>query len=99
MPATGAIVQSVSQTEGAIGYIGLAYATPSVKALKVSYDQGKTFVEPTVAGAKDKSYPIARPLFYFYDVKNEARVKGFVDYILSDAGQKIVAEIGYVPLK
>ncbi len=99
MPATGAIVQSVSQTEGAIGYIGLAYTTPSVKSLNVSYDQGKTYVEPTVAGAKDKSYPIARPLFYFYDAKSEAKVKGFVDYILSDAGQKIVAEIGYVPVK
>ena len=99
MPATGAIVQSISQTEGAIGYIGLAYATPSVKSLKVSYDQGKTYVEPTVAGAKDKSYPIARPLFYFYDAAKEAQVKGFVDYVLSEAGQKAVAEIGYVPVK
>ncbi len=94
MPATGAIVQSISQTEGAIGYIGLAYSTGSVKSLNVSYDQGKTYVEPTVAGAKDKTYPIARPLFYFYDAKNETRVKGFVDYILSDEGQKNVAEIG-----
>ena len=25
MPATGAIIQSVSQTKGAIGYVGLAY--------------------------------------------------------------------------
>lgn len=99
MPATGAIVQSVSQTEGAIGYIGLAYATPSVKSLKVSYDQGKTFVEPSVEGAKNKTYPIARPLFYFYDTKNEAKVKGFVDYVLSDVGQKTIAEIGYVPVK
>lgn len=39
MPATGAIVQSVSQTEGAIGYVGLAYLDKSVKPLKVSYDQ------------------------------------------------------------
>ncbi|MBL7775190.1 MAG: phosphate ABC transporter substrate-binding protein [Saprospiraceae bacterium] len=99
MPATGAIVQSVSQTEGAIGYIGLAYSTGGVKALNVSYDQGKTFVAPSVAGAKDKSYPIARPLFFFYDAKNASRVQGFVDYVLSDAGQKNVAEIGYVPVK
>ena len=99
MPATGAIVQSVSQTPGAIGYIGLAYTTDAVKSLKVSYDQGNTFVEPTIAGAKDKTYPIARPLFYFYDSKNEAKVKGFIDFVLSDAGQKHVADIGYVPVK
>ena len=38
MPATGAIIQSVSQTPGAIGYVGLAYLNPEVKALAVSYD-------------------------------------------------------------
>lgn len=99
MPATGAIVQSISQTKGAIGYIGLAYMTPSVKPLSVSYDSGKTFVAPSVAGAKDKSYPIARALYYFYDSKNEGKVKAFVDYVLSDAGQKNVADAGYVPLR
>lgn len=99
MPATGAIVQSVSQTKGAIGYIGLAYLTPSVKALKVSYDGGKNYVAPSIEGAKDKSYPVARPLFYFYDSKNEGKVKAFVDYVLSDVGQKHVAESGYVPIK
>src|SRR6218665_2423860 len=75
MPATGAIVQSVSQTKGAIGYIGLAYETTEVKALLVSYDQGKTFVAPTVEAAKNKTYPISRPLFYMYDQTNAAKVK------------------------
>ena len=41
MPATGAIIQSVRQTKGAIGYVGLAYLNPYVKAIAVSYDQGK----------------------------------------------------------
>ena len=36
MPATGAIIQSVSQTKGAIGYVGLAYVSPRVKTLSVS---------------------------------------------------------------
>lgn len=99
MPATGAIVQSVSQTKGAIGYIGLAYLTPSVKAVSVSYDGGKNYVAPSIEGAKDKSYPVARPLFYFYDTKNEGKVKAFVDYVMSDVGQKHVSESGYVPVK
>lgn len=99
MPATGAIVQSISQTKGAIGYVGLAYMTEGVKPISVSYDSGKTFVAPSVQGAKDKSYPIARPLYYFYDAKNEGKVKAFVDYVLSDAGQKNVADAGYVPVK
>ena len=47
MPATGAIIQSVSQTKGAIGYVGLAYVSPRVKTLSVSYD-GKHYAAPTV---------------------------------------------------
>jgi phosphate transport system substrate-binding protein len=98
MPATGAIVQSVSQTKGAIGYIGLAYMENNVKALKVSYDKGKTYIAPSMETAKDKSYPVVRPLYYYYLTTIEKTVKPFVDYILSPAGQKIVEEVGYIPL-
>lgn len=45
MPATGAIIQSVSQTRGAIGYVGLAYVSPRIKTLSVSYD-GRHFATP-----------------------------------------------------
>ena len=99
MPATGAIVQSVSQTKGAIGYVGLAYMEKTVKDVKVSYDKGKTYVEATIANAKNKTYPITRPLFYYYLTKDEKKVKPFVDYVLSDEGQKVVSDVGYVSLK
>ena len=77
IPATGAIIQSVSQTKGAIGYVGLAYLTKEVKDVAVSYDKGKTYVEASVANAKNKSYPIVRPLFYYYPVPKEKTVKPF----------------------
>ena len=99
MPATGAIVQSVSQTKGAIGYIGLAYMEKTVKDVKVSYDKGKNYVAASVENAKNKTYPIVRPLFYYYQTKDEARLKPFVDFILSADGQKIVSQIGYISLK
>ncbi len=99
MPATGSIIQSVSQTKGAIGYVGLAYLNKDVKAVHVSYDKGATFTEPSVANAKNKTYPIVRPLFYYYEAKSEKAVKPFIDYILSPAGQKIVAEIGFITVK
>jgi phosphate transport system substrate-binding protein len=98
MPATGAIVQSVSQTTGAIGYIGLAYINKDVKAIKVSYDHGKTYVAPSVETAKNKTYPITRPLYYYYLTSVEKTVKPYVDFITSAEGQKIVLEEGYVPL-
>lgn len=98
MPATGAIIQSVKQTKGAIGYVGLAYLNSEVKALKVSYN-GKTFVEPSVANAKNKTYPVVRPLYYYYELKKEKKVKPYIDFVLSTEGQKIVQNVGYIPVK
>lgn len=95
MPATGAIIQSIGQTPGAIGYVGLAYLNKEVKALKISYD-GKTFVEPTYTNAKNKSYPVVRPLYYYFIKKDEAKVKPFIDYVMTPEGQNIVKEIGYI---
>jgi phosphate transport system substrate-binding protein len=97
MPATGAIIQSVSQTKGAIGYVGLAYVSKDVKDIKVSYD-GKTFVGASMETAKNKTYPIIRRLYYYYNVKVESKVKAYFDFVLSPEGQKIVEQVGYVPL-
>lgn len=96
MPATGAIIQSVSQTKGAIGYVGLAYLNKNVKAIRVSYDGGKTFVAPSVENAKNETYPIVRPLYYYYNVANEQVVKAFIDFTLSAKGQKVASEIGFI---
>lgn len=98
MPATGAIVETVSRTEGAIGYVGLAYIGKDIKPISVSYDEGKTFAAPSVASAQNGSYPVSRPLYYYYLPEKEALVKPFVDYLLSDVGQKNVEEVGYVSL-
>ena len=98
MPATGSIIQSISQTKGAIGYVGLAYIEKNVKALGVSFDKGKNFIVPSMATAKNRTYPIVRPLYYYYLTTSEKAVKPFVDYCLSAEGQKIVETIGYVPL-
>jgi len=98
MPATGAIIQSVSQTKGAIGYVGLAYVDKEVKDVAVSYDKGKTFVNASKETALNKTYPIVRPLFFYYPSSKEALVKPFVTYVLSAEGQKTVDEVGYILL-
>ena len=99
MPATGAIIQSVSQTPGAIGYVGLAYLNPEVKALAVSYDGGGSYVAPTFDNARSKSYPIVRPLYFYYTKSNESAVRPLVDYLTSDEGQAMVASIGFIPIR
>ena len=99
MPATGAIIQSVKQTKGAIGYIGLAYLNRYVKPLAVSYDGGGHYAVPSVETAADGSYPIVRPLYYYYDAAKEQTVSSFISYALSPEGQKSVLEQGFVPVR
>lgn len=98
MPATGAIVQSVHQTKGAIGYVGLAYLNKEVKALRVSYDDS-TYVTPSLENARNKSYPVVRPLYFYYENGNAERVIPFIDYIYGEQGQATVRNLGYIPIQ
>lgn len=98
MPATGAVIQSVSQTKGAIGYVGLAYVSPKIKTLAISYDN-KNYSLPSVSNAFRKLYPIVRPLYYYYNKQNEKTISPFIQYLLSDEGQSIIKDNGYVPIR
>ena len=97
MPATGAVIQSVSQTRGAIGYVGMAYVSNNVKAVKVSYD-GKHFVYPNMDTGRRRIYPIIRELYYYYTADKAGVVEPFIRFLLSPEGRKIVMKSGYVPV-
>jgi phosphate transport system substrate-binding protein len=92
------VVELVGSTPTAIGYSGMGYATPAIKMLKVAKAKGETAVAPTVAGVHDRSYPLARSLHVYTLGDPQGPVKAYVDWILSDAGQKVVEDSGYVPL-
>jgi phosphate transport system substrate-binding protein len=76
----------------------MAYITPEVKQLKVSKKKGETGVEPSIATAVSGSYPIARPLYLYTRLAPEGAIKEFIDWVLGAEGQKIVQDIGYVPV-
>jgi len=95
--SNGAVKQTVSQTPGAIGYIGLGYVDSSVKAIKIRVN-GKV-IEPKMANILDNSYPIARSLNFFTQGEPKGTVKEFIDFIKSEEGQKIIKEEGFVPIK
>jgi phosphate transport system substrate-binding protein len=92
------VVELVSKTPGAIGYSGLGYATPAVKIVKVSKKKGEPGVVPSIPTVHDKTYPISRPMFMYTPGEPAPQIKKYLDWILSDAGQKIVEHTGYVPL-
>lgn len=93
------VVDLVARTPGAIGYSGLAYATPEVKLVPIARSEGEAPVAPTVETARDGSYPIARPLFMYTAGQPTGAVKAYLDWILSDAGQRILRDKGYAPVR
>lgn len=96
--ATGAIVQSVSQNKGAIGYIGIAYLSSGVKPVELSTD-GTSFVTPSVGSIKSGEYPLARALYYYTSGEPAGAAADFIDYILSDEGAAVIEDVGYIPAR
>jgi phosphate transport system substrate-binding protein len=92
------VVELVASTPTAIGYSGMGYATPAVRKLKLALKPGAPAVEASVANTTDKSYPLARSLHVYTLGEPQGEVRKYIDWILSDAGQKIVEDSGYVPV-
>ncbi|MEI8373260.1 MAG: phosphate ABC transporter substrate-binding protein [Planctomycetota bacterium] len=96
------VVALVANTPSAIGYSGMGYSLPGVKMLKISKHKGVPGIAPTVENAKKKKneggYPITRPLLLYTVGQPKEKAKQFLDWILDKPGQKVVVELGYVPV-
>jgi phosphate transport system substrate-binding protein len=92
------VVDLVEKTPCAIGYSGLAYATDHIQKVCIVGKDGGKCVNPSVATAVDRSYPIARPLFMYTNGQPEGDIKTYLDWILSDTGQCIIMNKGYAPV-
>ncbi len=97
---SGAVDAAVSQSANAIGYVGMAYMERERKicAIDICWDDSAACVFPSVANALNKTYPISRPLYILYDTSHQESVGRFIDFLMSAEGQKVVANVGYVPL-
>ena len=77
-----------------LGYISMGSLNDTVKAVRYNG------VEPTVANVKNGTYKLQRPFMIVTKsgVELSKAAQDFIDFILSEAGQKIVAEEGYVAM-
>jgi phosphate transport system substrate-binding protein len=93
LTSTGAILANIAQNQDAIGYISLGSVNDTVKAVSVGGTAAST------ANVVNGSYKIARPFIVLTGSNVHAESKAFIDWILSAAGQDIVASKGYVRAK
>ncbi len=93
------VVTLVGKTPCAIGYSGLAYATPDVKLVCISETEESPCIFPSIETANDRSYPISRPLYMYTRGKPTGEIKKYIDWVRSDAGQCLLLKSGYAPLR
>lgn len=89
---------SVAEDRNAIGFTGLPYIRNS-KAIAVSSVKGGSKVFPTFFTVATEDYPLSRRLFmYTPSVPKNDYTLSFINFVLSDEGQKIAKNIGFVDL-
>ena len=101
-PGSASVVQSVSSSVNGIGYSGIGYTTSSVRAVGLSREAGKEFVQANPENAIAGKYPLSRFLYVYV---NKAPGKPlppltaqFIKLVLSREGQQVVIKDGYIPL-
>ncbi len=93
------VVEVIGRTPCAIGYSGMGYATDHVKMLEVATTPNEPYYAPNLENVIAKTYPIARPLYMYSLGEPTGEAKAYLDWIFSAEGQKIVEELGFVPLE
>ena len=88
------IAAEVGKNPNGIGYVGLAYMKAG--GIKVIPIDGAM---PSQASVLNKSWPYARPTFYYTNGEPHGAAKLFVDFTLGPVGQKIVNRVGFVPIR
>ncbi|HOD34034.1 MAG TPA: phosphate ABC transporter substrate-binding protein [Holophaga sp.] len=92
------VVELVTKTPGAISYSGIGYAMPGARMVPVVLRPGTPPVAPSAETTLDGSYPIARPLFMYTLGHPQGPIKDYLDWILGEQGQAMLARSGYIPL-
>src|SRR5438046_5245013 len=87
------IASEVGKNPNGVGYVGLAYTKAG--GIKVMPIDG---VLPSNQSVHAKTYPYARPTFYYTNGEPTGLAKQFLDFTISGVGQKIAAQVGFVPI-
>lgn len=92
--STAVVMESVHQNPNAIGYISLGSLDPLSKVLAIDG------VRPSIETVENHTYPITRSFLLLEKKNSDNRLAAdFEAYILSEEGQDVVEDDGYVPVK
>jgi phosphate transport system substrate-binding protein len=98
LQGTAAVVNAVAKDPNGIGYGGAAYAK-GIRFAGIKKDAKSPAHVPTLDAVRSGQYPITRYLYLYTRTAPKGNAKKFIDWSLSPAGQTIVTEVGYFPVK
>lgn len=88
--STSVMMTTVAGDENAIGYISLGSLNDTVKAVKIDG------AEATAENVASDTYKVSRPFNIVTGEKTSEAAQDFVNYIMSEEGQQIVEDNGYI---
>lgn len=91
--SNGAVRETVAGDKMGIGYISLGLVDSTVKAVAIDG------VLPTVENCRTGKYTLVRPFLFVVNGEMPGESREFVDFVLSEAGQKILAGEGLITSK
>lgn len=93
LPSNGAVRTTVSTTPNSIAFLSFGYIDSSVNALAVNG------VDATVENALSGEYPVVRPLNMITNGQPSGSAAEWLEFIMSESGQAIVVDEGYIPVR
>lgn len=93
LASNNAVATTVSYTPGAIGYVGYGYADDQVKIITLNG------IRPQAESIISGDYPLSRQLYIYTPEEPEQLASDFLAFLLSEEGQSIVAQQGFIKLQ
>ncbi|MDP2386624.1 MAG: substrate-binding domain-containing protein [Bacteroidota bacterium] len=99
------IIAQVAKNKNAIGYVSLEHAlsidgrpNASTYIMPVSIDGVEAKFPYDKEAISYGDYPLIRPLFQYYHPGQNEYIEKFIQFELSDEGQRLLQKIGYYPI-
>jgi len=91
--SNGKIRTSVAGNEMGIGFLSLGYVNSDIRAVRLDG------IDPTIASVLSGEYAVSRTLWMITDGEPDGDEQAFLDFVLSEDGQKIVSEVHFIPVR
>lgn len=92
-------LKTVSGSRGAIAYLGVASVEMAEKMKQNVHSIKFGNLQPTIESVRTGEYPLVRHLSLISCKKSSVTAGEFVKFASSEAGQKVVREHGFIPVR